>query len=302
MLQPVDPIQAIIQWFIEFWILWGPWLIPFIELILVWIALVLIQGLITSLLRRRVTRGGVSSDAINGLVMAIRLLFIWFGIVTLAYFVPPLWAYTVTLVGSASVIIGLAVGLAISLAMRNFIAGLYVLFSDPFDVGDYVRIGSNEGIILEMSLNYTKLRQIDGSITLIPNNNVMNSAVTNFRFEQKSKQKQKTEVETEEESVEKGSLPQRIVKVIGKVMDTSALIQYTLDLKFPVKESLEKYEKTFGAVCKRWKATFGFEPVWAIISIDHVGFTFAFTIFVDDPQLLLEHRANFIDDIGKSVY
>ena len=205
-----------------------------------------------------------------------------------------------SIVGSASVIIGLAVGLAISLAMRNFVAGLYIMTSDPFDIGDYVRIGANEGIVLEISLNYTKLRQIDGSVTLIPNNNVMSSSVTNFSFEHQYQKE--TATETEGDSVERASLPRRIWSVISKVMDTSNLIQYTLELKFPVKKSHEEYEPILSEVCKRWKEKFGFEPVYALTSISHVAFTYSFTIFVDDPQILLEHRSEFIEDIGRAIY
>ncbi len=298
MLQLTDPIQVIIEGLIQFWLIWGPWIIPILELVLIWVALLIIAGLLTGFLRRRAVRVGIPPDAVNGLILAIRLLFLWFGIVTLAAFVPPLWDYAVAIVGSASVIIGLAVGLAISLAMRNIIAGLYVMFSDPFDVGDYVRIGTNEGIVLEISMNYTKLRQIDGSITLIPNNNVMNSSVTNFRFDRKRKAKAKTDAET----AETASLPKRIWNVISKVMDTTDLIQYTFELRFPVKDPHEKYDKILNSVCKKWKAKFGFEPVYALTNISHIAFTYAFTIFVENPQLLLEHRSDFIEDIGRAIY
>ena len=297
---PTDPFQAFIQWFIEFWDTWWPWIVPIIVVVLTWIALAIVASLLIRFLRRRVSRGGIPPDAINGLVLAIRLLFIWLGIVALATNVPLLWGYALEIVGSASVIIGLAGGLAISLAMRNLVAGLYIMISDPFDIGDYVRIGSNEGIVLEISLNYTKLRQIDGSITLIPNNNVMNSSVTNFRF--KHKRKKKPSTESQEESVEGASLPRRIWKVISEVMDTTNLIQYTLELRFPVKESHEKYEPILSEVCKRWKKKFGFEPVYALTSISHVAFTYAFTIFVEDPQVLLEYRSAFIEDIGRAIY
>ena len=295
---PTDPIQAIIQWLIEFWNTWWPLIEPIIVLIFTWIALFIIASLLTSFLRRRVSRGGIPPDAINGLVLAIRLLFIWFGIVAVVYLAPSLWVYTESIVGSASVIIGLALGLAISLAMQNFVAGLYIMTSDPFDIGDYVRIGTNEGIVLEISLNYTKLRQLDGSVTLIPNSKVMSSSVTNFRFEHK----QKDHTKAQEESVEGASIPQRIWKVISDVMDTSDLIQYTLELKFPVKKSHEQYAPILSGVCKRWKEKFGFEPVYALTSISHVAFTYTFTIFVDDPQILLEHRSEFIEDIGRAIY
>lgn len=294
-----DPIQIIIEEFLKFWNTWSPWIIPVIELVLIWIVLIIIAGVITRFLRRRAARLGIPPNAVNGVILAIRLLFLWIGIVVFAAFVPPLWENAITIVGGASLLIGAAVGLAIGQAMRNFIAGLYVMFSNPFDVGDYVRIAKTEGIVLEISINYTKIRQADGSIALIPNNNVMNSSVTNFRFERKPKSLVKA---GQEETVEEASLPRRIWKSISKVIDTSKLIQYTFDLRFPVNEKTEKYDTTFSELCKRWKRKFGYQPVYALTNFSHLAFTYSFTIFVDDPKILLELKSDFIEDIAKSVY
>ncbi len=298
MLQPADPIQTIIQWFIEFWLIWGTSIFPFLVVILIWIILIITNGILSSFIRRRAVRVGVPPDAVNGLVLAIRLAYVWIGVVVFAAVVPQIWAFTVVIVGNASVIIGLAVGLAIGQAMRNFIAGLYVMFSDPFDIGDYVRIGGNEGIVLEVSINYTKLRKIDGSIVRIPNDSVMNSSVTNFQFERKRMRKPKLD----EVVTGQGSLPTRIRAVISKVMDTSKLIQYTFELQFPVTTKHDKYEQICEKVCKKWEQIFGYKPVFALTSIDPTAFTYAFTIFVENPQLLIEYRSEFIEDIGRAIY
>ncbi|MFW9830847.1 MAG: mechanosensitive ion channel family protein [Candidatus Thorarchaeota archaeon] len=295
----LNPLIDLLNNFLAFLAFWTPLLPQILFLILIWIALAITASVITKFLRKKALRGGIAPDAINGLILAIRLIFIWIGVVVFTAFLPPeLMGWIVLIVGDASVIIGLAVGIAISAAMRNFIAGIYVMFADPFDVGDYVRIGSNEGIVLEVTMNYTKLRQIDGSITQIPNNSVMNSAVTNFKFVRKRKKKKLPD----EQTTESTSMPQRMWKVISQVMDPSDLIQYTLELKFPIKQSAEKYTEILSKVCKRWENKFGFEPVFSMVSISHVAFTYAFTIFVENPQLLLEYRSTFIEDIGKVVY
>jgi hypothetical protein len=299
MMQSTDPLGDLIQGLLAFLQVWGPLLVVLAVLIVVWAILAIIAGLLIRFLRRRATRMGFPPDALNGVILAIRLIFIWIAFAISTVFIPySLWTWVVVIVGDASVIIGLAVGIAISQSMRNFIAGLYVMVTDPFDVGDYVRIGSNEGIILEVSMNYTKLRQIDGSITLIPNNNVMNSSVTNFRFRRKHKKDKKTD----EDTSERASLPHRMWSVISKAMDTSKLIQYTFELKFSVKTPQKTYQKILQRVCKRWEPKFGFLPVYAITNITHLAYTYAFTLFVDDPQLLLESRSAFIEDIGEEVY
>ena len=297
MLQATDPIGIIIENFLEWLQFWSPFLLNIIVVICIWIILLIISSFITRFLRKRAVHGGMSADAINGLILAIRLIFIWIAIVVLTAFLPPQFLLWVSLiVGDASVIIGLAVGIAISAAMRNFVAGIYVLFTDPFDVGDYVRIGGNEGIVLEVSMNYTKLRQIDGSVTLIPNNTVMSSSVTNFKFDRKRRKRKKKEPAGET------SMPSRIWQSISKVIDPSDLIQYTLELEFPIEVKEEDYSKFLSDICKRWEQKFGFEPVFSLVSISSVSFTYAITIFVENPQLLIEHRTDFIEDIARTIY
>ncbi|TRO55027.1 mechanosensitive ion channel [Candidatus Bathyarchaeota archaeon] len=297
MLQATDPIGIIIENLIEWLQFWSPFLLNIIVVICIWIILLIISSFITRFLRKRAVHGGMSADAINGLILGIRLIFIWIAIVVLTAFLPPQFLLWVSLiVGDASVIIGLAVGIAISAAMRNFVAGIYVLFTDPFDVGDYVRIGGNEGIVLEVSMNYTKLRQIDGSVTLIPNNTVMSSSVTNFKFDRKRRKKKKME------PAEGTSMPSRIWQSISKVIDPSDLIQYTLELEFPIEVKEEDYAKFLSDICKRWEQKFGFEPVFSLVSISSVSLTYAITIFVENPQLLIEHRTDFIEDIARTIY
>ncbi len=182
--------------------------------------------------------------------------------------------------------------------MRNFVAGLYVMITDPFNVGDYVRIGSNEGIVLEISLNYTKLRQMDGTTALIPNDNVMSSSVTNFRFEQKIQLK----TDQGQEPKKDVSIPNRIWKILSKAVDTSKLIQYTFELLFPITPGLDHYEEKLPAVMKRWTGKFGIKPGFVLSSTSNLAFTYSFTIFVEDPKLLLDSRLDFLEDITRAVF
>jgi hypothetical protein len=244
-------------------------------------------------------KSGIPPDALNGLILAVRLIFLWIAIVAFALILPQEWmAWIVIVVGDATVIIGLAVGIALAAAMRNFVAGIYVMFSDPFDVGDLVQIGTHEGMVLEISMNYTKLRQFDGSTAIIPNDQVMNSSVTNYQFDRQYK----TQKEVEVESSETESIPSRVWSVISEVMDTSKLIQYSLELRFPVRQKIDHYDQVFSEVCKRWKKRFKIKPVYAMTSMSHLAFTYAFTIFVEDPKILMEYRSQFIEDIGRAVH
>jgi small-conductance mechanosensitive channel len=77
-------------------------------------------------------------------------------------------------------ITGVVVGIAAQQSLSNFFAGIVLLFSRPFSVGDRVSIysgalGKNEGIVTAITLTYTMLDTEDGPISL-PNSGVLAAA------------------------------------------------------------------------------------------------------------------------------
>ena len=55
------------------------------------------------------------------------------------------------------------------------------MFSGLYKIGDYVRIGSEEGIVIDMSVNYTKLKREDDTVLVISNQTILNQSGVNFR-------------------------------------------------------------------------------------------------------------------------
>lgn len=80
-------------------------------------------------------------------------------------------------------IFGLAISLAVKDSLANLAGGISVLFTKPFALGDYVSIGSTEGNIKEIRLNYTILSTIDNKIIHIPNGDVSKAQIINFTNE-----------------------------------------------------------------------------------------------------------------------
>jgi hypothetical protein len=296
-MQLLDPLINILFQILVWWSQWGIWAIPILEVIAIWFIIMVATSIITRLFRRRATRLGVPADAVNGIVLALRLFAVYGAFITLFIIVPPLGVLATTVIGSSSLLLGTAVGLAVGQAVRNIVAGIYVMFTNPFNVRDYVRIGDSEGIVLEISMNYTKIRQADGSIALIPNNSVLSSTVENFRFKQKHRDSKRGK------SSDEGSIPRRLLRTISSsVIDPLSLIQYSFRMAFPRTDDIVSYDKAFDLVCERWADRFGFPPVYALADVTHVAFSYAFTIFVDDAQKLLEFKSDFMEDIVGTVY
>jgi len=75
--------------------------------------------------------------------------------------------------------LGIVVGLAARQTLGSLIAGLVLMFSRPFTIGDWVEIGDQEGIVTDITIVNTRLENFDGEFVVIPNDIVGNQPITN---------------------------------------------------------------------------------------------------------------------------
>ncbi|AKL93548.1 mechanosensitive ion channel [Clostridium aceticum] len=67
---------------------------------------------------------------------------------------------------------GLAFGFGAQNLVRDIITGFFILFEDQFSVGDYVDVDGIGGIIEEMALRVTKIRDFNGDLHIVPNGEI----------------------------------------------------------------------------------------------------------------------------------
>jgi len=79
-----------------------------------------------------------------------------------------LGAPTSSIIASAG-IVGLAVGFGAQNLVRDVLTGFFILFEDQFSVGDYVEIFGVAGVVEEVGLRVTQLRDFSGVLHIIPN-------------------------------------------------------------------------------------------------------------------------------------
>lgn len=72
---------------------------------------------------------------------------------------------------------GLALGFGAQNLVKDIITGFFILFEEQFGVGNYVEINGVGGIVEEMALRVTKIRDFSGDLHIIPNGEI--SKVTN---------------------------------------------------------------------------------------------------------------------------
>jgi small-conductance mechanosensitive channel/CRP-like cAMP-binding protein len=81
---------------------------------------------------------------------------------------------------ATSAVVGAVVGLALQETLGNLFAGIALHTEAPAGVGDWVRLGSHEGRIEQVSWRATRLRTFYGDTLTIPNNEVARHEVLNF--------------------------------------------------------------------------------------------------------------------------
>lgn len=68
--------------------------------------------------------------------------------------------------------VGLAFGLGAQTLVKDMIAGLFILIEDQYTVGDVAEIGGITGTVEHMTLRATELRDINGTVHIIPNGEI----------------------------------------------------------------------------------------------------------------------------------
>lgn len=73
--------------------------------------------------------------------------------------------------------LGLVVGTATQSILGQAVAGLFLLISRPFKIGDRVTLSAEDGIVEDVSTLFTTIARDDGTRVLLPNNSVVGTKI-----------------------------------------------------------------------------------------------------------------------------
>ncbi len=77
-------------------------------------------------------------------------------------------------------IIGFTIGFAIQDVTKNLVAGMLLLWQQPFDIGDSIEVSGYAGTVTNISMRATEIRTADGIDVIIPNGDVYVSPIKIF--------------------------------------------------------------------------------------------------------------------------
>ena len=145
----------------------------------------LVTAFIKYLFRRSLRRQGklavdeTKAGFIRQIVVAVVYVI---GVAAFLSLIPGMEKVSNSILASAG-IGAMAVGLASQDALSNIVGGLFIIFSRPFKVGDFVMVDDIiTGTVVEITLRHTVIRNAENRMILIPNNKMNSSTVVNSSY------------------------------------------------------------------------------------------------------------------------
>lgn len=92
--------------------------------------------------------------------------------------IPDLRAIGATLFAGAG-LVTIVVGFASQQAFSNIVSGIFVIFFKPFRIGDTITIGADTGVVEDITLRHTVLKDSENNRIIIPNNTISSATIKN---------------------------------------------------------------------------------------------------------------------------
>lgn len=233
-----------------------------IGIAIVAVAAVIAERLITRYVSRVAKRLGLELHVTNNIVLFFRIVILIIAVAAIASIgrLPAEWIISFSAIGGA------AVGFASQKTIGNFFAGIFLVAAKPFKVGDYVRVGTVEGIVNEVTINYTKIFTISNNTVAISNLQLLDRDITNFASNN------------------------------GR---QTGFHCYTFEIGFDHRVSQEKISQIFDEVFERYRHLFPKKPGYMLSRSTGIERVYMVYIYVEHPEDIFMARPQIAEEVFK---
>ena len=192
----------------------------------------------------------------------------------------------------------ISISLNLSKIINNIISGGLLLGSGQFEVGDLIETNGIQGLVQEITLNYTIIREFDGVNVIIPNSSVYGSSIIKFTH-----MKYQAYRRVKKEEFDKKKLYKQYVKMINKLLSSKTkTTRYIKPLELLGSVNPTTLSDKIMPVFDRYEPVFGIRPEY-IIDKTRFG-RVRINLYVSSlkPKLILEFMDSFLRDLVYEIY
>ncbi|TFG03440.1 MAG: mechanosensitive ion channel [Promethearchaeota archaeon] len=269
----------------ESWIsredLWNKYLFPVIVNIVVYLIRTTILGIINSTMKGKITR----------FLFSITINLIWVGFI--------IWlVFTFDFTFGAAIISFLIVAISLTFRSRinNIVSGAMIILTEAFEVGDLIETNGIQGIVEDISLNYTQIRQFNGILNLLPNQMVFNSKITKFTY--------KTMPDDNEKSSEEdlGFLEKYGDKITNIISKGKKITRYIKIIEVRPNIDPDNLSNLLDVVFKKYEDLLGFRPIYYVNYTTLGRCSITLQLIGEDPKLIVLYANSFLRDVLYKLY
>jgi small-conductance mechanosensitive channel len=261
-------------------VLWTDFLFPIIVNIMVYIIRTILLGIVNKSMKGKVLR----------FVFSVVINFTWIGIL-LGYLFVIAQPFFFVIISFLIV----AISLTFRNRINNIVSGAMIIIDESFEVGDLIETNGVQGIVEDISLNYTQIRQFNGIITILPNQMVFNSTITKFT----------NKITTEEEQVlseEAGFIERygdRLTRLISK---GKKLTRYIKIIEIRPNIDPENLGKLLDIVFDKYEPLLGYRPIFYVNKTIFDRCSITLQLIGEDPNLIILYANVFLRDVLYRLY
>ena len=173
-------------------------------------------GVLVKMLRKSLMRSKVEESVVGFLLSFFKIVGYVLVFIMAAAIIGIEVTSFVTILGTAS----LAVGLALQGALSNLAGGVLLLILKPFQIGDYIieDNSKNEGTVISIDIFYTRLCTYDNKVVVIPNGILTNNSLTNLTLQEKRKIEIKILIDYDSNIQKVREIVKGILEADGRIM------------------------------------------------------------------------------------
>ncbi len=213
---------------------------------------------------------------------------IWIGFLfSLLFFISP--TFTISVISFLII----AISLTFQDIINNIASGVILISREDVEIGDLVEIDGIQGIIHEINLNYTIIKEFDGTLTHIPNRIVYNASVIKFTYRR---------IKSDKNNGDQIKLKKYLKDFKGYISRGEKLTNYTKIVEVLSPINPDKLNSLLSTVFDKYEPIFGIRPDYLIEKTTWDRVQITLLILSKDPNLVIEYIDNFLKDIVYKLY
>ncbi|MBD3193716.1 MAG: mechanosensitive ion channel [Candidatus Lokiarchaeota archaeon] len=185
-----------------------------------------------------------------------------------------------------------AISLTFKKVINNIASGVLMLTTEQFEIGDLIKTNDITGVVEKITLNYTRIKELDGISVTIPNNSVFGSMLTKYTYTIENL------IDISEEETEERLDYEKFLQITEELFEKDEKIT-RFDQGVEVTSAVDPndLDRLLNDVFDDYEPRFGIRPDYVVDMVTVSRCKIDLLITAKSPSLVLQYLDAFLRDI-----